>query len=212
MEKVKHYCGEYVKVITDLQQKYKKDNEKFVLLGLILIFIIDYYTHAPHEGIETTAPFLPKLILDNPTKTAKEIDKGIKGKGLLKNDIIVFKNNLLPLFNYITKTQENLQKPLNSALKENRRIEKLKEETALFEKQNNMSLFVNQMYFNRKFKVWNTQRDDKVRKTDFHKGIDRMRVGINEWFVVGNHQALYPAHSTLYDYDRFNCRCFLTYE
>ena len=46
----------------------------------------------------------------------------------------------------------------------------MKVETEIFEEQNNVSHFVNKTVFNKKLKTWNTQRDDRVRKTVFHNG------------------------------------------
>ena len=216
--KNKTYAGMYCNRFHDLKYKYRDDDDKILLLTLALIFLIEFITGIPDKNILYVAPFLEKINIANIDETMEDFEIGIKGKGTLKEPLKTFKNRNASLFNYIKNTTEN--KGLKRKLFENTMLNdgvsdyliKLKVETELLEEQNDVSLFVNQMLLNKKFKIWNTQRDDRVRKTMFHNDIDRKKVNIKDWFVVGEHKALFPAHSTLRDYDRFNCRCFLTYE
>lgn len=61
-----------------------------------------------------------------------------------------------------------------------------------------------------KFKIWNTQQDDRVR--DFHVGMQGIRIPINHLFVVGGELAPRPMFPALSAENRVNCRCYLTYE
>ena len=60
-----------------------------------------------------------------------------------------------------------------------------------------------------KFKIWNTQRDRKVRDT--HEAIDRKKIPINAFFKVGKGRAQHPGAATLPPEESIRCRCNLTY-
>mgnify|MGYP001217591020 CR=1 FL=1 len=211
-DKIRQLCSDYTVKFADYQYKRRKKTEKYVLIGIILIFLIDFITHPKGTNITKLAPFLPKLEIEDVDKTSKRIMNAIRGDGDLAEDINTTIDNISPLYNYITNSTKTLPRTLNIDKKQSRKVRRMIEETVYYEQQSNISLLVNQMLFNRKWKMWNTQRDSRVRKTEFHNNIDRTIVGINDWFIVGEHKALYPAHSYLKDYDRFNCRCYLTYE
>ena len=59
-------------------------------------------------------------------------------------------------------------------------------------------------------KIWNTQRDSKVR--DSHAKLDGKKIGINKKFNVGGHKASFPGDPRLPPNESINCRCFLTFE
>ena len=61
-----------------------------------------------------------------------------------------------------------------------------------------------------KWKIWNTQRDSKVRSS--HAKLDKKRVRMSTKFNVGGHKADYPSDPSLPPDESINCRCFLTYE
>ena len=61
-----------------------------------------------------------------------------------------------------------------------------------------------------RFKIWNTQRDSRVR--DSHAKLQGKRVRINGYFNVGGHKASFPGDARLPADESINCRCFLTYE
>lgn len=60
-------------------------------------------------------------------------------------------------------------------------------------------------------KEWNTQRDEKVRRTKFHNSIDRKRVPIDSQFRAGGLTADHPGDINLPAGERINCRCYITY-
>ena len=72
-----------------------------------------------------------------------------------------------------------------------------------------VKLFANR---DKKYKVWNTQGDDKVRDTPFHSMVDGQRVELTEAFGVGGIRAQYCGDYSLPIEERANCRCYLTYE
>lgn len=208
----KSLLNDYVNGISDLQRKYKKDDDKFVLLALLLVFIVEYMTSPPTDYIKEYAPFLLKIDLQDNVKVLTNIDNAIKGKGTLKDDLEWFEKRNSPILNYIIKTRKKPPKAPFIAITQKQKIKQLEEDSKLMEQSNDISLTVNTMLFNKRYKVWNTQNDKLVRKTDFHNGVANMRVGINELFRVGGYSALFPAHSTLPAFERYNCRCYLTYQ
>jgi len=60
-------------------------------------------------------------------------------------------------------------------------------------------------------KEWNTQRDERVRKTKFHTTVDRKRIPIDSNFKGGGFEADYPGDIKLPPGERINCRCYITY-
>ena len=218
MKPNKYYAGVYTRLFNDLKYKVRDDDDKVLELTIILIFLIEFITGAHPESVFIKAPFIKEINITKPKENMIEFSKAINGKGRLVKPLNDFKNNNIPLFNYIKNQGKN--KGLKRTLQEKSFVQKgdskglvkMKVETEIFEEQNNVSHFVNKTVFNKKLKTWNTQRDDRVRKTVFHNEVDRNEIPIDEWFKVGEHKALFPAHSTLRDYDRYNCRCFLTYK
>ena len=64
----------------------------------------------------------------------------------------------------------------------------------------------------KKFKVWNTQGDDKVRETAFHSIVDGQKVELTDPFEAGGVKAQYCGDYSLPIEERINCRCYLTFE
>jgi hypothetical protein len=60
-------------------------------------------------------------------------------------------------------------------------------------------------------KEWNTQRDERVRKTKFHTTVDRKRIPIDSNFKGGGFEAEYPGDIKLPPGERINCRCYIVY-
>lgn len=60
-------------------------------------------------------------------------------------------------------------------------------------------------------KRWNTQGDEKVRRTAFHNSVNGKVVPIDSVFKGGGQVAEYPSDVTLDVGERINCRCFITY-
>jgi hypothetical protein len=58
-----------------------------------------------------------------------------------------------------------------------------------------------------KYKIWVSQRDDKVRHSHFVA--DSQKVGIDEMFIVGSQQMMYPGDPTASPEEVINCRCTL---
>ena len=61
-----------------------------------------------------------------------------------------------------------------------------------------------------KFKIWNTQRDSKVRES--HAKLDRKRIRIKSRFNVGGFKGSFPSDPRLPPQESIRCRCFLTFE
>jgi uncharacterized protein with gpF-like domain len=59
-------------------------------------------------------------------------------------------------------------------------------------------------------KIWNTERDRRVRDT--HQKVDNKVVPINKPFIVGGAKAQFPGDPSLPPGERINCRCYLTFE
>lgn len=211
IKKQKELVNDYVNKLTDLQYKNRKKDERYITLILLLAFVVEYLTAPTVKNVKAYAPFInDKVNVSDVDKTVKELYAGVIGKGELKGEIKTFKDNL-PHYNYIINQRKSISDSgggFFDFLKKNR----LEEEAKLYEEANNISLFTNQMVFNKKRKIWNTQRDDRVRKTTFHNGVADMEVGINEPFTVGVNSAMYPSDSSLPNYERYNCRCYLTYK
>lgn len=207
----KQILNNYVNGIADLQKKYKKDSENFVLLGLLLVYIIEYIT-APHlKFVKRNASFILEIDIKDSKSVLKNIDNAIKGKGELYSPIMRFKKDNISILNYITKSRKIPQKSPILAITNKQRYAQLNEDAELMEQQNNISLLMNQVYFNKKIKIWNTQNDKRVRKTQFHTQVANLIIDIDKDFQIAGFTAKYPAHKTLPDYERFGCRCYLTY-
>lgn len=63
-----------------------------------------------------------------------------------------------------------------------------------------------------KYKIWRTQRDSRVRETNFHKQVANQKVLVDREFQAGSLRANVPGDERLPANDRINCRCYLIYE
>lgn len=61
-------------------------------------------------------------------------------------------------------------------------------------------------------KVWNTQKDERVRQTRFHNQVAGKVVPIDSNFRAAGMEADYPSDLGLPISERINCRCFVTYQ
>ena len=204
--------NDYVNGISDLQIKHKKDNEKFVLLALLFVYVVEYMTAPTQAIIKKYAPILLENNLEDSKDFLKKFDKGLNGKGEFEGQVIRFKNDNISILNYITKTRNIPHKSPFLAITKKQRLAKLEEEATLMEQTNDISYMVNTMFLNKRIKIWNTQNDERVRRTTFHTSVSNMIVPINDTFNVGSDSALFPSHSTLPAHERYNCRCYLTYK
>lgn len=200
-------CEEYVNKITDLQYKRRKKQEEFIILALLLAVFIEYLSNENAILTYQITALTDYKEFKNPTKMVKLLDEALDNKGKLAVEVKIFKTKNTKLLTFYTNIIPQKAPKIN----ENDYFEEMREQTDLYEQNAQISLYTNQMLFNKSFKTWNTQRDSKVRKTVFHNGIDGIEVGINEMFTVNQYSAMYPAHHILPDFDRFNCRCYLTY-
>ncbi len=209
---------QYYNGFTDLILKYRaKDKDKTVYLYLLLIFFMEYFSNPTQETVELYVPFISKIKnIDNTRAVIKAVENGINGKGKLKNHINEFveinKNEIDYLTNIIPQKEPKIN-IINefSSKKKLDYIAEIKLNANRIEEFNNASVYVNQKILNKNMKQWNTQRDSRVRKTTFHMGIDRLVVGINQDFQVGEYKAYCPADSKLPSWERYNCRCYLTF-
>lgn len=75
--------------------------------------------------------------------------------------------------------------------------------------QNEIINFENSKRNGYEFKVWNTQRDERVRSS--HSALQGVKITTNDEFVVNGELAKYPKDNRLSISQRINCRCFLTF-
>ena len=211
MENVEELREKYINGFRDLQKKHHKERENFIVLILLLAYFVDYIETENKSKMMMVAPFIPKITnIDKQKAVLRSIDLSFESKGTLNESMKEFKtinkkmitslNNIIPQ-----------NKPKININGQNKRLIELEKDAEIIENGNKGNIAINMMVLNKKKKQWNTQRDSKVRKTQFHGVIDRQIVGINELFRANEFVANYPADSLLPNYDRFNCRCYLTY-
>ena len=70
--------------------------------------------------------------------------------------------------------------------------------------------FFNAKKSGKKYKVWQTEMDSKVRP--WHEEVNGMRIPIDEYFYVGNDQMKYPHDYNASAENVVNCRCSCVYE
>ena len=70
--------------------------------------------------------------------------------------------------------------------------------------------FFNAKNTGKKYKVWQTEMDSKVRP--WHEEVNGMRIPIDEYFYVGNDQMKYPHDYNASAENVVNCRCSCVYE
>ncbi|MCK9575878.1 MAG: hypothetical protein M0R51_08035 [Clostridia bacterium] len=203
--KNRQLLDEYVLRLSDLQYKKRKKQEDFIIIGLFLIAFVEYLSN---KNIVFTGITSEKE-LEKPKKMVELIDKGLNNQGKFVNYVKDMRESNVNIINTTTNIIPQIKEKSESIAKK-KLIETI-EKTDLYEKQNYLSQFINNTAFNKNYKTWNTQRDNRVRYTTFHQNIDGIEVKINEFFNVDGITAMFPAHSTLPQYDRINCRCYLTY-
>lgn len=198
----------------DLQIKYRKEKDKYVLLLLLYIFFLEYLTHPTRNLIYLYAPFIKDLKnINKPKVVIDEIEKAINGNGSLKNSIEEVKILSRKEINYLTSIIPNKAPNIkeNQDISKDNYYKKIHEEADIVEQNHLVTEHINKTILGKETKQWNTQRDKRVRKTTFHQSIDRTRIGINELFNVGDDYAKFPSDSLLPPRERLNCRCYLTY-
>jgi len=202
---------EYINRLRKLQEKRKDKAKDFVILALFIVMFTETMTSTHPALPGEMDQLLPFIVSNNKPKTVvNAIDRALDGKGKFVKYLDRFAEENKKVISYYTNIIP--RKPLNyKDSGDSKLIKQLKEKTDLLEQSNNMTTDMNYMLLGKKMKQWNTQRDSRVRKTVFHTQIDRIVVPIGDYFQVGSHRALYPAHRELPDFDRINCRCYLTF-
>lgn len=61
-------------------------------------------------------------------------------------------------------------------------------------------------------KIWKTQGDKRVRKTNWHNQVANKRIPIDSEFKAGGNVASQPGDTRLPPSERIRCRCYLIYE
>ena len=205
---------EYHDRFIDLQYKKRNKKQDFIIIALLMIYFMEFFTNPTPEIIKTKAPFILKIKnIDKPKVVVNAVESALEGKGKLKKhiDIFIEKNEkeISLLNNIIPQKEPNIKQ--NSKKSKELYYEELNEKTDTIEENNEISIFINHIILNKKIKQWNTKRDNRVRKTIFHNGIDRQVKYITDYFMVAGLRAMFPVHSTLPPYERLGCRCYLTY-
>lgn len=205
---------EYHNRLLDLQYKKRKNKKDFIIIALLMIYFMEYFTNPTPEIIKLKAPFILMIKnIDKPNVVVNAVDSALQGEGKLAKHLEIFierNEKEISFLNTIIPQKEPNIKQISQNRKE-KYYKKLNEETDLVEQNNDISLTMNKLILNKKMKQWNTQRDRRVRKTTFHNAIDRQTVFIDDYFEVAGVRALFPAHNALPPYERLGCRCYLTY-
>jgi len=181
---------EYYNRITDLQHKKRDKKDQFLLLALLLVYLMEYLTNGNEQVIAIKAPFLLQTNITNPSKFMRQLNEGLSYRGVFAEPLKRFNESNMKTLETLTTIVP--QHPFTID-KKNRFKDALERTDSL--EQNNLG----------------TQRDSKVRRTEFHMGIDGQEVAIMDNFQVGAFQARYPADSMLPMFDRINCRCYMTF-
>lgn len=201
----------YYNAFTSLQKKRKDNHDDFILIGLILVFFMEYLTNGNENVMMLKAPFIPQIKnIENTRAVVRAVDEALSFRGKLAEPIKEFKKSNQKTLDSLTYIIPKKQ-PKLKVKREKTVVAKMTEDADLTEDNHKISLYTNKMLFNKRSKIWNTQRDSKVRRTIFHQGIDRQEKPIDEPFTVDGFRAMFPADSSLPMFDRANCRCYLTY-
>lgn len=201
----------YYNAFTSLQKKRKDNHDDFILIGLILVFFMEYLTNGNENVMMLKAPFIPQIKnIENTRAVVRAVDEALSFRGKLAEPIKEFKKSNQKTLDSLTYIIPKKQ-PKLKVKREKTVVAKMTEDADLTEDNHKISLYTNKILFNKRSKIWNTQRDSKVRRTIFHQGIDRQEKPIDEPFTVDGFRAMFPADSSLPMFDRANCRCYLTY-
>jgi hypothetical protein len=202
---------EYHNRLSALQYKRRKNKRDFVILALLMVYFMEYFVNNATAIMYLRAPFILKIKnIDNARGVVNAIDEALNGRGRLEESIKEFvKINGNVIDTYTPIIPQNGTKIISKG--ESGRLKELEEQATYTETNNEISHKVNAQMLMKKRKQWNTQRDSKVRKTTFHQAIDRETVPITDYFQVGIYKAQFPADSSLPPFDRYGCRCYLTY-
>lgn len=198
---------DYYNRITALQHKKRDKKDQFLLLALLLVYMMEYLTNGNEQVIALKAPFLLQTDITKPSKFMRDVNEALSFRGALAVPFKQFKADNMKLFETLSTIVP--QNPL--VIDKKNRFKEALERTDSLEQNNLVQVSVNAMVLNKQRKRWNTQRDSKVRRTEFHMGIDNQEVAIMDYFQVGAFQARYPADSMLPMFDRINCRCYMTF-
>lgn len=151
-------------------------------------------------------------LVDKNTKALRRINKSIttnqskaviKARRRLINERIEVNGVKRPL------TNEEISKRLRAEFRnDNARLERILDTET--HRQNELVKEVVARDDGKLFKIWNTQRDSRVRST--HAKLDRKRIRIKSMFNVGGFKAPHPSSALLPPQESIRCRCFLTFE
>ncbi len=204
----------YYNQFLDLQEKHKKKNkdENVAIIILLLIYFMEYFSNPTPMVAINRLPMLTRIKnIDKVKSVTRAIDNALEGKGILAKPLKDFKELNKEHISYINTIISQKQPKIKVKRAKKSRLDELEERASIVETQNKIAIQINANVLMKEYKTWNTQRDDRVRKTVFHQGIDRETVEIHNTFNVSDYIARYPADSSLPYYDRFGCRCYLTF-
>lgn len=203
---------DYFNRFTASQYKRRNNKNDMAVLMILLMLFMEYLSNGNEQAINFYAPFIARIKnIDNARAVVNAIEEGLDGRGKLEEEIKQFKITNGRTIRYLTSIIPSMPKPEIKPKGEEKRLSDVRQETAVVEVNNAVSVELNKTMLLKREKTWNTQRDKKVRKTTFHNGIDRQTVGIDDYFRVHDMKAQYPADSELPDWERLGCRCYLTY-
>jgi hypothetical protein len=198
---------EYINRFSDLQYRKRDNKEAEIIIILLCIMFVEKLSNPRNQSIMFYAPFINEIKhIDNPKTIMRAIEEGMNGRGNLAEPIKEFKTvHKRMITAYTTLLPQKEPEIKDKSIKE------LYERTNHIAVSNAISLATNKALFNKSNKTWNTQRDGKVRKTTFHSNVDGKTVEIDSFFEVNDMKAQFPADSSLPDWERLNCRCYLLY-
>lgn len=143
------------------------------------------------ENIESLEKQAQRALQRSQVESASLVFKDLEILREARVPLLQIKNELIAKYN----DPKRVVRALNTELHE--QAERVKLEQSKF------------MGYN--FKVWNTQRDERVRVTSFHTAVTGQKIPIDQPFAGGGQKADFPGDVTLDVGERINCRCYITY-
>lgn len=178
----KKFANEMYQMTTN--KKTSKRNKKFRPL------LLSYYSGFT-ENIESEKKQAERALRRTQTEKSSEVFRDLEKLREERVPIRQAKKGLIKKYNDPKRVKRALETELHE------QAERVKLEQSKF------------MGFS--YKKWNTQKDERVRKTKFHNQVKGKVVPINKDFEAAGLKADFPGSLTLPVGERINCRCFVTY-
>lgn len=177
----------FARSIWNMIKGNKKQTKKEQRFRPILLSYYDNFT----ENIESTEQQMERTLLRGRLETVNDLFADMEALREQRLSAAEIKKQLLAKYN----DPYRINRALDTELHE--QAERTKMEQSKF--------------MGYKYKQWNTQNDERVRRTRFHDQAAKKRVPIDQAWTVGNITADYPGDIRLPAGERIFCRCYVTY-